>query len=133
MAAYVFDSHSLLKLFQREKGYKKVVGLLENLETRKKAKFMSVVNFAEIIYITKKRFGDEAKIKIIASVHEMGFEVVSADDDLVYAAAEIKGTYPMSFGDCFAMATALEKRAILVIGDPEFHAVEKLIKIHWCS
>lgn len=132
MSAYVFDSHSLLKLFQQEKGYQKVSGLLENIEMSKKAKFISIINFAEIIYITKKRFGEETKIKAIAAIHDMGFEIIPAKDELVYKAAEIKGTYPMSFGDCFAMATAMEKKAILVTGDPEFRAVEKLIKIYWC-
>lgn len=39
--------------------------------------------------------------------------------------------YPISYADCFALASALEHSAILVTGDPEFKKVRDLIEILW--
>lgn len=129
MAGYVFDSHALFRFFQKEKGYEKVVALLQ--QGAQKAGWLHIMNFAEIIYITKKRFGESAKMRIIAAIHELGLEIEPASDPIVYQAAEIKGTYPLAFGDCFALATALKHKTPLVTGDPEFKTVRHLVDIIW--
>jgi predicted nucleic acid-binding protein len=36
-----------------------------------------------------------------------------------------------SFADCFALASALERKATIVTGDPEFRKVEHLVGIIW--
>lgn len=46
-------------------------------------------------------------------------------------AAKIKGRYPVSYADAFAIATTLELEATLVTGDPEYNAVSTLIEILW--
>jgi ribonuclease VapC len=51
--------------------------------------------------------------------------------DHVIEAARIKAHHPLSFADCFAVATAARENAIVVTGDPEFKAVEKLVEIEW--
>lgn len=132
MSDFVFDSHALLKLFQQEKGYQRVLSLLESIQGKKNKKYINIINFSEIIYITKKRFGNAKKIRAIAAVQELGFEIEPATDELVYQAAEIKGDYALSFADCFSLVTAIKYQATLVTGDPEFRAVEKLAKIYWC-
>ena len=35
------------------------------------------------------------------------------------------------FADCFALASALDRKAAIVTGDPEFKKVEHLVDIHW--
>jgi hypothetical protein len=52
---------------------------------------LQIINFGEIIYITKKDFGEHAKLRVIRNVIQMGFRIISATDKLVYEAAEIKG------------------------------------------
>ena len=50
---------------------------------------------------------------------------------MIFQAAEHKAQYNISYADCFALASALEYKAILVTGDPEFKKAEQLIEIVW--
>ncbi len=56
---FVFDSYALLRLFQREKGFEKIAKLLEDIRKRDIARFINAINVGEIIYITKREFGDQ--------------------------------------------------------------------------
>jgi ribonuclease VapC len=58
-------------------------------------------------------------------------KIVSVSDGAVMEAAEIKGKYPISYADAFAVATALQTGATLVTGDPQYKVVSKMIKILW--
>ena len=53
---FIFDSHALLKFFQKEKGYEKVVHLLEEIKKAGVTKYINAVNLGEIIYSTKREF-----------------------------------------------------------------------------
>ncbi len=46
-------------------------------------------------------------------------------------AAKIKGQYPVSYADAFAIATAIRLEAVVVTADPEYHSVSKLLEILW--
>ena len=50
---FIFDSHALLKLFQKEKGYEKIIRLLEDIRKAGSAKYINAINVGEIIYSTK--------------------------------------------------------------------------------
>ena len=41
---FIFDSHALLKFFQKEKGYEEVLHLLEEIEKSGAAKSLNVIN-----------------------------------------------------------------------------------------
>jgi ribonuclease VapC len=90
-----------------------------------------VINLGEILYMTKRRFGDAKKMEVLTRVHQLGIEVLSVADSLVYEAAELKAQYPISYADCFALACARERSAALVTGDPDFKKVTHLSKIVW--
>ena len=68
---------------------------------------------------------------MIRNVIRLGFRIIPASDSLVYAAAELKGSYAISYADAFLLATALRERAVIVTGDPEFEKVEFLCRIEW--
>ena len=127
----LFDSHALLKLFQREAGYEKVVRLLEQARRSGAPKYLNAVNLGEIVYTTKRAFGDQKKIEILAHIERLGITVLPVPNELIFRAAEFKAGFGMSFADCFALASAVEHGAVLVTGDPEFRAVEHLVKIAW--
>lgn len=61
----------------------------------------------------------------------LGFRIIPASDNLVYAAAELKGSYAISYADAFLLATALREKAAIVTGDPEFKKVASLCRIEW--
>ena len=54
-----------------------------------------------------------------------------ADFELVLAAARIKAQFPVSYADCFALATAIRYEAPIVTGDPEFKRFERQVPIQW--
>lgn len=131
MPDYLFDSHALLAFFQKEKGAEVVEKILRKALTQQIKRFICVINLGEIIYITKRQFGESKKLEILGRVYQLGFKVLPIPESLVFKAAELKAEYAISYADCFALACALEQSAILVTGDPEFKKVSALINIHW--
>jgi len=56
---FIFDSYALLKFFQKEKGFEEVVRLLEEIKMAGVVKYINAINLGEIIYSTKREFGDQ--------------------------------------------------------------------------
>ena len=128
---FIFDSHALLKFFQKERGYEKVVRLLEEIRKTNATKYINAINLGEIIYSTKKEFGDQKKLEVLANIERLNFTILPIPNNLIFRAAEYKAQYALSYADCFALASAVEQNATLVTGDPEFKKVEHLVNIVW--
>jgi ribonuclease VapC len=128
---FIFDSHALLKFFQKEKGYEKVVRLLEEIKKAGATKYINAVNLGEIIYSTKREFGDQKKLEVLANIERLNFTILTVSNNLIFQAAEYKAQYRISYADCFILASAIEHKAIIVTGDPEFKKVEHLVDIIW--
>ncbi len=128
---YVFDSYALLKVFQKEETYQKIVGLLRDVLASGGRALMNAVNYGEIIYIIKRAFGDRKKIECLAAIERLGIEILAVPNELIFRAAEYKAEFSISYAECFALASALENKAVLVTGDPEFKKVEHLVKVIW--
>jgi ribonuclease VapC len=129
--SFIFDSHALLKFFQKEKDYEKVIHLLEEIKRSGVTKYINAINLGEIIYATKREFGDQKKLEVLANIERLNFTILPIPNNLIFQAAEYKAQYNISYADCFALASAIEHKAILVTGDPEFKKVEHLVKIMW--
>ena len=128
---FIFDSHALLKFFQKEKGYEKVVHLLEEIKNAGATKYINAINLGEIIYSTKREFGDQKKLEVLANIERLNFNILTVSNSLIFQAAEYKAQYRISYADCFILASAIEHKAIIVTGDPEFKNVEHLVNIMW--
>jgi predicted nucleic acid-binding protein len=128
---FVFDSYALLKFFQKEKGYEKIVHLLEEIKKSGGIQYINAINLGEIIYSTKREFGDQRKLEVLANIERLKFTVLPVPNTLIFQAAEYKAQYGISYADCFALASAVEHKAIIVTGDPEFKKVEHLIEVVW--
>jgi ribonuclease VapC len=133
MPEFLFDSLALLAFFQNEKGAEKVLKFLKETKNNRIEPLISVINLGEILYMTKKRFGDAKKIEILGRIHQLSFNIIPVTNDLVFEAAEIKADYPISYADSFAVACAIDQSAEIVTGDPDFKKVEHLVKIHWIT
>ena len=46
-------------------------------------------------------------------------------------AAHIKTNYPISYADAIVTALCQRENAIVLAGDPEFAAVERLVTVEW--
>ena len=128
---YLFDSHALLAFFQNEEGAEIVAEILQRAVKEGLERLICVINLGEIIYVTKRRFGDSKKLEVLARVHQLGLKVLPVPQNLVFKAAEIKAQYPISYADCFALACAMEHSARVVTGDPDFKKVAHLVSIDW--
>jgi len=128
---FIFDSHALLKFFQKEKGYENVTQLLEEIRKTRGAKYINAINLGEIIYSTKREFGDQKKLEVLANIERLNFAILPVPNNLIFQAAEYKAQYALSYADCFALASAVEHKATLVTGDPEFKKIEHLVDIVW--
>ncbi|MCX5826899.1 MAG: type II toxin-antitoxin system VapC family toxin [Deltaproteobacteria bacterium] len=132
MSAYVFDSHALLAFFQGEPGSDIVEGILrQSYSEAVHDRMICLINLGEIIYLTKRRFGDEKKIEVLSRIYQLGFKILSIPDSIVFQAAELKAQYTLSYADCFALACSINHSAVLVTGDPEFKTVAHLVAIEW--
>jgi predicted nucleic acid-binding protein len=128
---FIFDSHALLKFFQKETGYEKVGHLLEETREKEAVKYINAINLGEIIYTTKKVFGDQKKLEVLANIERLNFIILATPNNLIFRAAEYKAQYSISYADSFALASAVEHNAVLVTGDSEFKKVEHLVDIVW--
>lgn len=128
---FIFDSHALLKFFQKETGAEKVLRLLEEIRKTGTIKYLNAMNLGEIIYTTKREFGDQKKMEVLANIERLRFTILPVPNTLIFKAAEYKTQYSISYADCFVLASAVEHKAAVVTGDPEFKKVAHLAEIIW--
>ena len=120
----VLDSYAILAYLENESGGVLVKKILNNI-------FLSFINLAEIYYSVIRDHGINTAKTTLSTIRKMPIKIVSATDDLVLRAAEVKGFYSIALGDCFAVALALQEKATILTGDPEFKKVAKLVKLKW--
>ena len=127
----VLDSYAVLAFLFGEVGHEKVSAALEKASESMNPLLIAAPNWSEICYQVQRKVGmvrwKESRSKLLG----LPIEVVTADIELAELAGEMKATKKMSLADCFAAALAKQKKAEIYTGDPEFHAVEKEIKIVW--
>ena len=129
--AHIFDSYALLKLFQKEKGYEKISRLLEDIKKAGSVKYINAINLGEIIYTTKREFGDQKKLEALANIERLNFTILPAPNSLIFEAAEYKAQYSISYAVFCMKTTAVELDAVIVTGYPEFKNVTHLADIFW--
>ena len=63
----------------------------------------------------------------------MRIQALAVPKGLILEAAHLKGRYPISYADAFAVATAIRLRAPLVSGDPELKVFQEsgVVEIDW--
>ncbi|MBZ0108131.1 MAG: hypothetical protein K8F52_05645 [Candidatus Scalindua rubra] len=49
----------------------------------------------------------------------------------VIEASKIKAKHPMSYADCFVVATTLKEKVAIITGNPEFKLVENIVNLEW--
>jgi predicted nucleic acid-binding protein len=125
----VIDSFALLAYLKQESNHQKV----ENLLSAKDAQpLMNDINIGETFYVLARERGlDKAEYFINAILPNLPITKIGNTLTEVIDAAKIKAQYPISYADCFAVATAIRERAVIITGDPDFKHVEKIVKIDW--
>ena len=130
----LLDSFALLSYLNKEIGFEKVREALAEAQVSDGSVLMNEINVGETYYILHRQRGMQEAEYFLDTVL-VGLPIVLVQNDFqdVIDAARIKAEYPLSFGDCFAVATTIRESAIILTGDPEFKKIEHLAKIEWLS
>ena len=86
--------------------------------TRLGRPIMSWINLGEVYYTVHRTAGGAEAEATLALLRPM-LALDAVTPERVLAAARIKATHPLAYGDAFAVATAAAHRAVLLTGDPE--------------
>ena len=129
----VLDSFALVSLFHREPGWQVVQAALYEQEKARSRAILNWINWGEFYYIVKRRVGPTKTTEALRLLEQLPIELFPIDQPLVRAAAEIKSDHALSYADAFCIATAQRLDATVLTDDPEFEAVERLIKIRWIT
>jgi ribonuclease VapC len=128
----LLDSYALLAYLNKEDGFEKVRNVLANAQKTVFPVLMNELNVGETYYILyRKRGMEQAEYFLDTVLAGLPISLISNDFNAVVSASIIKAQYPLSFADCFAVATAQRENAVILTGDPEFKNVEKFVKIDW--
>lgn len=133
MNRYVLDANALLALFLGEPHGAMVQQLLRRASEGAMTLGMSIINYGECVYNVERRYGPIAVEQLHLYTDTLPITLWQADRERVLAAAHIKAQYLLSYADAFAVALAQELQAAVVTGDPEFRAVERLVKVEWLT
>ncbi|HYA11687.1 MAG TPA: type II toxin-antitoxin system VapC family toxin [Thermodesulfovibrionales bacterium] len=125
----LLDSFALLAYLKQEDNYEKIERILLSHEIQV---LMNDINIGETFYILARERGSE-KAEYFLNVILPTLPITNISNALqeVIQAAKIKAQYPVSYADCFAIATALREGATIFTGDPDFKHVEKIVSIDW--
>jgi ribonuclease VapC len=127
----LLDSYALLAYLKREDKYQQVIELLKS-SSEDNFLIMNEINIGESYYIiARERNSEQAEYFATTILPNLPIYIISNSFDQIIEASRIKAKYPISYGDCFAVATAIRENATIVTGDPEFKKVDKLVEIEW--
>ncbi len=128
---YLLDSFALLAYLNNESGRLRVEAALEQAEKRQCRILMCMINLGEVLYSVERRRGFAAAQKTLMLSQSLPIKILEVTNDLVLEAAHIKTSHPLSYADAFAVAVAINQKAIVLTGDPEFESVETLVTVEW--
>ena len=105
-ALRVLNSYSVIAYLENEGGAKARIELFKQARDRGEDLLMSVINWGEVYYITRRELGAERAEEVLGLIGSLPIELIDADRRLTRAAAEFKSRYKMSYADCLAAALA---------------------------
>jgi len=120
---YVLDSFAVLAYLGNEEGADKVEELIDKAEKGEIKLFMNYVNLGEVYYIVAREFGTAKANEAVAIIKRLPIEFVEVNESLALTAGRIKAMHSLSYADAFVVATAIDKKGIIVTGDREFEGV----------
>jgi predicted nucleic acid-binding protein len=126
----IFDTSAFLTLTGEEPGADTVQDFITDALAGEIVLHASFVSLTEIEYITRQKEGEQAAERRLADIKALPIRWHHSDEALCSDAAKLKAAHKVSFADAFVAATAQRLNATLVHKDPEFAALNGVIKLH---
>ena len=131
MKTRVLDSWAILEwMTGRQPATGLVAKLLKKAELNEIRLLMSAISVGEVYYFLRKQHSEVLAETWRNSSGTLPVTIEVPERSDIWHAAELKGTFPISYADAFAAALALKCGCPLVTGDPEFRRVNRL-KLAW--
>jgi len=115
---------------QDEPGGSALEALLLKADSGNLQLLMSWYNVAETFYTMAKRKKLAVAEEFLARLPSLPIRLVLPDEDDIVAAARVKASHSVAFGDAFAIALAQSERASVITGDEEIRRC-KLVPVDW--
>ncbi len=128
----LLDSYALLSYLNQENGSDAVKTMLADAQKNRCNALMNEINIGETFYILfKKRGKKKAEYFLNTVLAGLPISIIHNSFDHIVEASRIKARFPISFSDCFAVATACNENALILTGNPEFKYVEHMVDVLW--
>lgn len=127
----LLDSYAILAYLKKEDNYRKVMELL-NSAPADCSIIMNEINVGESYYIIARERGvKQADYFIETILPNLPIDIISNSFNQIIDASRIKADHPISYADCFVVATATREKAMIVTGDPDFKRFKNIVDIEW--
>ena len=123
MSKFILDSSALLALIQHEKGWEKVLNILDD-------SLINTVNYAEVV--TKLFHYSVSEPEIEDILKNLKLNLVNFDEIIAYESGKlIKATqkYGLSLGDRACIASGLIKKMEIITADKIWSKLEIPVKV----
>ena len=127
---FVLDTSAWIALDEREFGAGEVEALLADAWLGQIEVHASFATLTELEYIRTQERDAQQAAELLAFAKSQQVHWHHSDDALCSEAAKLKAAHKVSFADAFVAATAQRLDAVLVHKDPEFDALQGVIKLH---
>ena len=126
---FVLDTSAFIALDEREPGADEVEALLAKAWLGEAEVHASFATLTELEYIRTQEQDAQQATELLSFAKSQPMKWLHTDDALCSAAAKLKAAHKVSFADAFVAATAQRLEATLVHKDPEFNALNGVIKL----
>ncbi len=125
--AYVLDSCALITFLRKEDGALIVAKMLEQAAELKCAIYIHKASIAEVYYDTLRFAGKNEAERILKVLATLPVSLVNIfTNNFIKNIGHYKVNYKISFADCFVLALATIKKAIIISSDHhEFDVIEE--------
>lgn len=125
MKGHVLDANALYRFLMNQPGAEVVEGLFKRARDVDATLMISVINWGEVYYNIARRRGFKDAQQVMGRVRLLPLSVISADEPITEAAAQLKARHGLPYADCLAAAIA-GRANVLVTAD-----VKDFKKIPW--
>jgi len=129
-AAEVLDTSACFALLENEAGAQEIENDLLAARAGRIELHASFVTLTEVEYIITQERNASNALEAMAKLKAWPVRWHYADEALCSEAAKLKAAHRVSFADAFVAATARRLNATLVHKDPEFDALQGVIRLH---
>ena len=132
-ASFVLDSWPLVERALRNVEVEPLTKLVEAASRREIRLLISEINLGELFYLLAKQKGIAAAENLLNAFGRTPIQIIPVAQGDVLRAARLKARYAISYADCFCANLAIDHKAAVLTGDPDFLLLQAagLLQVHW--